>query len=159
MHKCGLSPLLSSDCRVLILGSYPSVLSIKAGEYYAHPRNMFWKIMEIILNIPHNQTYTTRISLLLNHGIGLWDVYAACSREKSADAHIKDPVPNELKTLILNHQDIRIIFLNGRAAEKGFRKFFPDISLQTIYLPSSSPAHAVHLEEKIKRWREITRFL
>jgi len=159
LHRCGLLPLLSPDCTVLILGSYPSVLSIKAGEYYANPRNMFWTIMEKILSIPQTLSYEERVSHLLAHNVGLWDVYASCSRENSADAEIKNPVPNDIQTLIEDYPDLQVIFLNGREAEKGFKKFYPDVSIETKYLPSSSPAHAVRLEIKIEKWREIADYL
>ena len=120
---------------------------------------MFWTIMRAILSIPQTHSYGERISYLLAHKVGLWDIYASCSRENSADAKIKNPVPNDIQTLIEEHPDLHVIFLNGREAEKGFKKFFPDIPIESKYLPSSSPAHAVRLEEKIETWREITGYL
>ena len=120
---------------------------------------MFWTIMRAILSIPHTHSYEERISYLLAHKVGLWDIYASCSRENSADAKIKNPVPNDIQALIADHPDLRIIFLNGREAEKGFKKFYPDVSIETKYLPSSSPAHAVRLEIKIEKWREIAGYL
>ncbi|HOJ95555.1 MAG TPA: DNA-deoxyinosine glycosylase [Methanospirillum sp.] len=156
---CGLLPLISPDCVALILGSYPSLLSLQAGEYYANPRNMFWMIMESVLGIPHHLPYKERISLLLNHKIGLWDVYASCMRKNSADARIHHPIPNDLKTLISHHPFIQVIFLNGREAEKGFKKFFPDARIPTRYLPSTSPAYAIRLEEKTEMWKEVTRIV
>ncbi|KAF5085999.1 hypothetical protein DSECCO2_62090 [anaerobic digester metagenome] len=152
---CGLSPLISPGCRILILGSYPSVLSLKAGEYYANPRNMFWNIIESIFSIPLTLPYKERTSLILARNVGLWDVYCSCDRERSADIRIKNPEPNDIRWIISQYPTIEVIFLNGREAEKGFKKFFPDISIATRYLPSSSPAHAVRLSEKIEKWKVI----
>lgn len=155
----GLSPLISPDCRILILGSYPSIISIKTGQYYANPRNMFWDIMEDILGISKSLSYKDRISSLMEKKIGLWDVYATCNRPTSSDAKITEPVPNDIKGLLASHHHIKTIFLNGREAEKGFIRFFPDIPIPRQYLPSSSPAHAIPLEEKVKRWMDINQAL
>lgn len=154
-----LPPLISPDCRVLILGSHPSLISIRNKEYYANPRNMFWDIFGTIFNIPRELPYHDRISLILSSGIGIWDVYASCNRQNSADAKITCPVPNDITAIIESRPHIRAIFLNGREAERGFRLFFPDITINSHYLPSSSPAHAIPLKEKIECWREITKYL
>jgi len=60
--------------RVLILGSFPSPLSLEAGEYYANPRNQFWNIMEVHLGISKGLPYTEKLAGLKNRNIGLWDV-------------------------------------------------------------------------------------
>ena len=40
-----LPPIVSERSKLLILGSMPGERSLKAGEYYAYPRNAFWPIM------------------------------------------------------------------------------------------------------------------
>jgi hypoxanthine-DNA glycosylase len=40
----GLPPIIDDGARVLILGNMPSVMSLGAQEYYANPRNAFWKL-------------------------------------------------------------------------------------------------------------------
>ncbi|PWR71830.1 DNA-deoxyinosine glycosylase [Methanospirillum stamsii] len=155
----GLSPLISPASRVLILGSYPSIISLKTGQYYANPRNMFWDIIEDILGISKNLSYKDRISSLMEEKVGLWDVYANCNRPTSSDAKITEPVPNDIKGLLASHHHIKTIFLNGREAEKGFLRFFPDLEIPCRYLPSSSPAHAIPLKEKVKRWMDINQAL
>lgn len=151
----GLPLLISPDCRVLILGSFPSVMSLKTCRYYANPRNGFWMIMDQVLGIPESLPYNDRIRSLRDQGVGLWDVYASCERSSSSDATIRDPVVNDIRGVVNTHPLISALFLNGRAAEKGFLRCFPELRPLGYYLPSSSPAHAVSLDRKISAWMRI----
>ena len=41
-------PLYNENSEVLLLGSVPSIVSRKEGFYYAHPKNRFWKVLELV---------------------------------------------------------------------------------------------------------------
>jgi len=49
----GLPPIVSSNTRLLVLGSFPSATSLARQQYYAHPQNQFWKILQAIFPSSH----------------------------------------------------------------------------------------------------------
>jgi double-stranded uracil-DNA glycosylase len=162
----GLEPVIDSTCRVLIVGSFPSAISLQKGEYYANPRNDFWKIMEVVTDMTPGLPYQSKLSFLLSRGIGLWDVVSSCIRSGSADATIRDPAPAAIGSLLSQYNEIIAVFCNGRRAESGLVQALMSIpaddplrSLHKGYLPSSSPAHAVRFEQKCKPWMAIRMFL
>jgi double-stranded uracil-DNA glycosylase len=154
----GLDPVVDATSRVLIVGSFPSRISLQTGQYYANPRNDFWKIIEVVIGMPAGLSYQSRLSFLLSHGIGLWDVVYSCSRMGSADAAIRDPEPAPIGSLLDRYPDLIAVLCNGRRSEAGLE---PALILgrenkmrmvHTEYLPSSSPAHAVQFKEKCQSW-------
>jgi len=156
----GLSPVTGSVPEVFILGSFPSIQSLIAGEYYGNPRNHFWQIAEAVLAIDRTLPYATRVAQLADRGIALWDVIHSCRREGSADLRIRDPVYNDLPGFLSAHPTIRLVVLNGTAAGR----FWHDATsssphsaqIPVLLLPSTSPANArLSLAEKIRRWEVI----
>lgn len=154
------APIEGDFARVLILGSMPGVASLTAGQYYAHPQNSFWKIMQEILGIPAATDYEDRVEALKRSNIALWDVLESCIRPGSMDAAIDmDSVKaNDIKALLQRHPAINVICFNGSTAEKVFKKrvlpSLGDFSVTYIRLPSTSPAHAsMPLENKVMAWR------
>ena len=121
----GLPPLVSSQTRLLILGSFPGVASLAAQQYYGHPQNHFWKILQAIWPSGPVGTsvdsYEKRSEWLLTKRLGLWDVYAACEREGSLDSRIRQPVVNDFSGLKRMCPALEAIAHNGGESFKQAR--------------------------------------
>ena len=155
----GLPPLVDEQSKILILGSFPSPLSLKQREYYGNPRNHFWMIMAELLQEKFPTDYERKTQMLLKHGVALWDVIATCQRRGAADVEIEEPTINELESLVRAHRQLQAVFFNGRTAEKIFRMHYEEFPLPCAYLPSTSPAHARHWSAKIPAWQPILKYL
>jgi TDG/mug DNA glycosylase family protein len=155
----GLPTVVPEDPRILVLGSFPSRLSLERGEYFANPRNRFWSVVESLFGIPPDLPYQERARLLSSRGIALWDVVASCEREGSGDAAIREPVVNDIPEFLRVHPSIRVVVLNGRTAGRLFHRHIragirPEITVMT--LPSTSPANArFNLPRLVEKWRAI----
>ena len=160
MNKtCGLPAIVDGKSKILILGSFPSPLSLQQQEYYGNPRNHFWTIMAELLREPLPTDYESKKRMLSKHRVALWDVLSSCYRKGAADARIEDPEINELESFVREHRQLKAVFFNGRAAEKIFKLHYEEFSLPCAYLPSTSPAHALHWGEKILDWKKILQYL
>ena len=162
MHVTGFSPEIGRNPRILILGSMPGIRSIEAGEYYAHPRNAFWRIMESLGFVRPGVAYEERLRELLDHGIALWDVLDRCERPGSLDSAIRaaSEIANDIRGLLMEYPSIRRVLLNGGKADQAFaRHIRPTLDrdvwdrLLVVRLPSTSPAHAVPFTEKLGAWQ------
>ena len=156
--KTGLPPLIAPDCRVLILGSFPGLASLAAQQYYGHPRNHFWfiilNILELCPDVPCKVSYQNRCDLLLRHGVGLWDVYAACERQGSLDADIRRAQVNDFSKVLVQCPQLQAIAHNGGESYK-HRRHTEALGLPVYKLPSTSPANASwSLARKLNAWRE-----
>ncbi len=149
----GFPPIIDADVDRLILGSFPSAASLEAGQYYAHPRNQFWRILGRLLDEPLAELpYQERAGRLLAHHVGIWDVYGACERAGSADTAIRNAHPNAFDRLRGLAPRLRAVAFNGTAAGR-FRPLFEQAGFAVQVLPSTSPAHAGRsLEQKLALW-------
>lgn len=157
-------PVSDASARILILGSMPGEKSLRAGQYYAHPRNAFWKLMGELFDAGPEMPYNRRTQQLKKSGIALWDVLASCVRKGSLDSAITaDSItPNDFQTFFAKHPKITQVFFNGTKAEHSFRKqVLPTLTaqpLQFTLLPSTSPAHAARsYAQKRTAWQIITK--
>ena len=153
----GLAPLVSPATKVLILGSFPGVRSLQAQEYYGHPQNQFWKILQAIWPFSAHgisaSSYENRSKWLLERGLGVWDVYASCEREGSLDSAIRNAVPNDIAALHL--PQLQAIAHNGGESFKHARHT-RTLGVPVYQLPSTSPANASwSVERKLAAWREV----
>ena len=147
---------MRADAQCLILGSFPGEASLAAGQYYAHPRNQFWRLLSAVLDddlvtLP----YEARLQRLAHHRIGLWDVIDACRREGSLDAAIRDARAADFSVLHRGFPSLRTIAFNGKTSGR-FVPQFDAAGFRTLVLPSSSPANAqLTFEQKLVKWRAL----
>ncbi len=156
-RSAGFPPIARSDARVLILGSLPGQKSIEEQQYYAHPRNAFWPIMEAIFGI--SGTYATRSGQLVENSIAVWDVLLASVRPGSLDADIQKETAqsNDFEAFLGHHPQLELIVFNGKKAEQLFTELVPSkFSKQQrlLGLPSTSPAYAaMPYAKKLQKWQ------
>lgn len=149
-------PFYDSESRVLFLGSFPSVKSREALFYYGHPQNRFWKIMRVIFEDDFGDSIEEKSEFLHRHHIALYDVIDECDIVGSSDSSIRNVVPTDLDS-ILKKTKIERIFVNGKTAEKYYKKYQEKATGRTaICLPSSSPANAAwSLEKLTSTWKYL----
>ncbi|GAA4018701.1 DNA-deoxyinosine glycosylase [Actimicrobium antarcticum] len=152
----GLAPVFDSATRILILGSFPGVASLAAGQYYAHPRNQFWPLLSAVLELPlADLPYPERLQQLRFLGIGLWDVIDACERRGSLDSAIRHARSSDLARLRRDCPQLHRVCFNGKTSGK-FAPWFAGTCINTLILPSSSPAYAqMGFAQKLDYWRGI----
>jgi hypoxanthine-DNA glycosylase len=151
-----IPPIYNGKSKILILGSFPSVKSREQQFFYGHKQNRFWKVLAQILECPVPNDIEEKKKMLLDNHIALWDVIASCTITGSSDASITDVVPNDLSP-ILETADIQAIYCNGNKAYELYQKYiYPTNKIQSIKLPSTSPANASYsLERLVGEWEKI----
>ena len=150
----GLPPAITANCRLLILGSFPSAASLAQRQYYAHPQNRFWPILSACLGLDFTQMpYRARIAAVNAAGIGIWDVYASCERSGSLDSAIRQPELNDFARARRKAPGLQRVCCNGATAGKALRHL-QALGFETIALPSTSPANASQsFDFKLGQWR------
>ena len=158
-----LPPLIDKESRVIILGTMPSEISLERNEYYANPRNQFWKIIYGIYNQTPSDDYEEKCSFLLSRKISLWDVLYSCEREGSSDSRIRNPASNDFINLFNNYPDIKAVFFNGEKAETLFNRLVKNNLNRFFFyhrLPSSSSANTkMTFDGKIEEWKIVKQYI
>ena len=110
----GFEPVIKKNCRFLVLGSMPGVASLQKHQYYAHPRNAFWPIMEELFAIEQSRAYEERCAMLSSAGVGVWDVLKSCKRAGSLDSNIEtnSEQVNDFGRLVSDYSSIRFVIFN-----------------------------------------------
>ena len=148
MKKCGFEPLVNENSRILILGTIPSIESMRKQERYGHKSNQFWKILFTLFEKPFPDNYEEKNALLTESNIAIWDVLHSCDIQGSDDGSIKNPVPNDLDRLYRTTA-IQTTFTTGSKATALYKRFFHQ---DPIALPSTSPANCrFYNYEKLKQ--------
>jgi hypoxanthine-DNA glycosylase len=135
-------PFYDKNSCILILGSFPSVKSREQKFFYGHPQNRFWKVVASVFEDEVPNTIPEKKKFLKKHHIALWDVIGSCDIEGSSDSSIENVTANDLSQ-ILSNTNIRGIFVNGKTAEKYYKKYIEEkTGIKAVCLPSTSPANA-----------------
>ena len=139
----------------MVLGSLPGDASLAAAQYYAHPRNAFWRLIGGVLGRDLvAMPYPDRLEALKAGGVGLWDVIAGAERPGSLDTAIRNAENADLVGLVATLPRLGAVAFNGGLAARTGRRVLAgvDIGIRLIDLPSSSPAHARPFAEKAAAW-------
>ncbi|UIJ44456.1 DNA-deoxyinosine glycosylase [Sphingomonas cannabina] len=158
--KRSFPPVVDPNTRLLVCGSLPGEASLRAGRYYGHPQNQFWRLMSPVIGrdlAPLD--YDARLTALLAAGVGLWDVVASARRQGSSDAAIRDLESNDLAALVRNLPRLRAAAFNGGTAYRHGVELLAGIPVETVALPSSSPLHTIGLAAKQAAWSALRAFL
>ena len=148
-------PVVDEGCRILILGSFPSVKSRSDGFFYGHPQNRFWKMLANIFEEDLPKDIAAKRALLLRHHIALWDVIAACDIAGSSDASVKNAIPVDI-TRVTNVARIERVICNGSLAYKLYHRHLESVvGVPAIALPSTSPANAAcSFDQLVNIWKD-----
>ena len=157
-RKYGLPPVIDDLSKILVLGSFPSEVSLEYKRYYANSRNSFWKVMLSALNEPFTGDYQQHLSVMEKHHIALWDVLESCIRDGSKDSGITYDRPNDLKELLQSYPNLTHLVFNGNNPVRYFIKHGLNEE-NLVFVPSfpssSSLNTSLTLNEKIDRWKSI----
>jgi hypoxanthine-DNA glycosylase len=153
----GFAPIEDHNATILVLGSLPGQRSLQEQQYYAHPQNSFWRIMQALIGA--EGSYDQRCTNLIVNGIALWDVLEASVRPGSMDADIKTETAsgNDFVAFFAAHPKLELVCFNGQKAAQLYKRLIgPDVTdnvLRFETLPSTSPAYAaMRYEQKLARW-------
>ena len=153
----GFGPIAEKDAKILILGTMPSVASLKASRYYGHHQNSFWPIIFGLWGKTPPEDYNRRVDFLNQKRIALWDVLKNCDREGSADSAIMKPQPNDFLSLKKGCPCLKAVFFNSQNACRLYNRLVkPDVfgfGQDYAALDKSGPRNA--FEDKLRMWLPV----
>ena len=157
-------PIFDKNSKILILGSFPSVVSRKLGFYYANPQNRFWRVLAGVLNAPLPESIDEKIKFLLAHRIAIYDAAISCEIKGSSDAKMTAVSPANLEP-IFKTANITQVYANGGKAHEICEKYLKTQILNAtgkspVKLPSTSPANAnFSFERLVQEWMIVAEAL
>ena len=146
-------PVYSPQAKVLIVGSMPSVKSLEAAQYYAHPRNAFWPILFEVFGGTMTQDYAQKKALIVSNRLALWDAAESCEREGSLDSGMRGVVYNDFDALYARCPGIHTVLCNGTAAHSLLIRSGAGEGRRVLRLPSTSPAYTMPYQKKLEAWK------
>lgn len=168
-HLPPLPDYMTPGLRLVFVGINPGVYSAKAGHYFAHPRNRFWRAFNLA-GLADGQVGYEQDYLLLQQGIGFTDVVkrptGGASDLKAQDFRNGAPL---LKEKLLQFQPDVVCF-HGVTAYGNYLRYAEGvaerqelglqprpISASRVFVaPNPSPANAaVSLEELVNWYRKL----
>lgn len=149
-----LDAIYDEHSRVLILGSFPSVISRQNKMYYANKTNRFWAVMEALFN----EEITNHEVFCHKRHIAMWDVIHSCTIEGSSDSSIKNVKTNDIAGLV-HKTNIQLIVTTGNKAAVLYNQYI-HLNIPHISLPSTSAANAkMRLEQLVNEYQKIKEVL
>ena len=157
-------PIFDKNSKILILGSFPSVVSRKFGFYYANPQNRFWRVLAGILNAPLPASTDEKINFLLTRRIAIYDAAISCEIKGSSDAKMTAVKPANLEPIFSGARIVQV-YANGGKAHEICEKYLKTQILnatgkEPVKLPSTSPANAnFSFERLVREWTIVADIL
>lgn len=138
----GFEPIYNKNSKILILGSFPSVVSRKNNFYYGNPQNKFWKMMEMFFSVKFFNV-EDKIDFVLSHNFALWDIVESCTISGSLDKDIKDVKFVDLKKVLPPHTNVKKILCNGKKSFELTQKYLTknNLNFNVVCMPSTSSAN------------------
>jgi TDG/mug DNA glycosylase family protein len=164
-----LPDYLRSGLAVVSIGLNPSLPSVRAGYYFANPRNRFWRALHGSRLVPVTEVMEPGIAAmeaLLQHGIGFTDVVkrptAGGHQLRAADFREWAPL---LRRKLLDCAP-RIAWFHGKQAYAGYLRYAEGMTAaidwgeqplqlgdsRVFVTPNPSPANAVFSLADLIEW-------
>ena len=158
--KRSFPPVVNPRVRIVVLGSLPGEESLARSQYYANPRNQFWRLIgDVVERDLVSLGYEARLEALLSCRVGLWDVVESALRSGSLDTAIRGDKPNDLAALVQSLPDLCAVAFNGGTSARIGAAQLPGGTVDQVPLPSSSPAYTLSYGKKLAAWLELRRYL
>ncbi len=153
----GFEPVFDKNSKVLILGSFPSVISRSQGFYYGNKQNRFWKMLSLCFQEEISESIESKKQFLLKHNIALYDIVTESNLLGSADSTLQksqNKIAN-INNLLPPNTKVEKIICNGKTAYNLLVNNF-NITAPVVCLPSTSGANPRY---KFETWQIELEFL